>query len=1075
MNFDFLKEHPDFEKLYTYCRNAEALVYSSVPLSIAASRMALEHIVKFVCASLKIDKNDLFSMLEDQKFINYINDKELISAMHFIRMLGNDAIHDEYVSENDALNVLQDLQSVVGEIGINLGLFENYPHFLEPNRDVVVEIEEIDKDTSVDEEVVAKYADKMRYANFEIKHKLDTQRNQKLFLNACLTEANWKIVGVDNQPMAMCAGVNIIIDNTDTVDNVLYGRDSKPLAIVEYTTTAKNLLEGRKIAMRKAEKLKTIYGYLPIVYYYNNYHLFVIDQLGFEPRRVFQIHKLEELELLIQRQTLRKSIDNPKINEDITNREYQKEAIRAACKKFASFKRKTLLVMATGTGKTRVSISLVDVLTKANWVKNVLFLADRTSLVRQAQKAYNKLLPSITTSVYIGENYDRDPNARIIFSTYQTMINLINDDTREFSIGRFDLIIVDEAHRSIFRKYKALFEYFDALMLGLTATPRSEENKSTYEMFNLPHGEPDFDYELNQAVKEGYLVDYTIIDKTSSENRRKLTYDDLTEKQKEEAEEIIDDSGYDEKKKEEIKQSAIYLDAKAIATMLNDLMQEGLKVDGGDKIGKTIIFAKNHFEAKSIVEVFNKIYPHYGKEFCRLIDSTVDEGQTLIDRLTDRDQLPQIAVSVDMLDTGVDVPDILNLVFYKITRSKIKFLQMIGRGTRLSKDIYGPNMDKKGFYIFDYYDNFRYFQVYGGTASFVVEPMSEKINIAKFELLRMLKDITTLSAYDIDYRDKLQQEFITSVKRLINDDVAVQHNMAYVNKYRLDENWKGLDDDKNKEILNKIIPLIPSYKTKQAVKYFDYIMFRLKNELVSKKYANTFAEHIVDGICKSIDEMMKDLLEVPGSIPDIKNNEKIISELTQSEDYFEKHNKLEDCVNIRKQLREVMVYLPEREVYYILVDGDVKNVPPVKTYVEKVDEFIDSGHQILAKIRNLDYLTDTEKQFLEDKFKKELGDEANFINWANGKSLLHRIRCEVKIDDKAIEKKFGHFLNDKVLTESQFIFANQVVDYAHVNGNVTFRDLINESPFSDVDIQGLFGENIKYIQELVNGINLPIQ
>ncbi len=1075
MNFDFLKGYPDFGKLYSYCKNAEALVYSSVPLSIAAARMALEHIVKFVCASLKVDKNDLFSMLEDQKFVNYINDKELISAMHFIRILGNEAVHDGNVSEDDALNVLHDLHSVVGEIGINLGLFEDYPYFTKPSRELTPKAEKIDADTSVDEEVVAKYADKMRYANFEIKHKLDTQRNQKLFLNACLTEANWKIVGVENQPMAMSAGVNIIIDNSDTVDNVLYGRDSKPLAIIEYTTTSKNLLEGRRVAMRKAEKLKTIYGYLPIVYYYNNYHLFVIDQLGFEPRRVFQIHKLEELELLIQRQTLRKSIDNPAINDDITNREYQKQAIRVACKKFSSFKRKTLLVMATGTGKTRVSISLVDVLTKANWVKNVLFLADRTSLVRQAQKAYNKLLPSITTSVYIGENSNRDPNARIIFSTYQTMINLINDDTREFSIGRFDLIIVDEAHRSIFRKYKALFEYFDALMLGLTATPRSEENKSTYEMFNLPHGEPDFDYELKQAVEEGYLVDFTIIDKTSGENRRKITYDDLTEQQKQEVEEIIEESGYDEKKKEEIKQNAIYLDTKAMASMLNDLMQEGLKVDGGDKIGKTIIFAKNHFEAKTIVEVFDKIYPHYGEEFCRLIDSTVDEGQTLIDRLTDRDQFPQIAVSVDMLDTGVDVPDILNLVFYKVTRSKIKFLQMIGRGTRLSKDIFGPNMDKKGFYIFDYYDNFRYFQVYGGNDSFFVEPISEKINKTKFELLRMLKDITTLSAYDSDYCNKLQQEFITSVQRLINDDVAVQHNMAYVNKYRLEEKWKDIDDDKSQEIVNKIIPLIPSYKTKYGVKYFDYIMFRLKNELVSKKYANTYKEYIVERICNNLNEIMKELLELQGSIPDIKNNEKIISDLMQSRDYFEKNDTLEECFNIRTQLRELMVYLPEKEQCYIPINGDFELGPVEKTYVEKVDDFIENDHTTLAKIRSLDYLSTEEKQFLDDKFKKELGDVTNFINWANGKSLLHRIRCEVKIDEEAIKTKFGHFLNDKVLTDSQLIFANQVVDYAHVNGNVTFHDLINESPFSDVDIQGLFGDNIKYIQELVNGINLPIQ
>lgn len=315
--------------------------------------------------------------------------------------------------------------------------------------------------------------------------------------------------------------------------------------------------------------------------------------------------------------------------------------------------------MATGTGKTRVSISCVDVLMKANWIKNVLFLADRTSLVRQAHKNFNKLLPSVTTSLYTGGSLNRDANARVIFSTYQTMINLINDDTREFGVGRFDLLIIDEAHRSIFKKYGALFNYFDALMIGLTATPRCEENKSTYDTFQLENGKPDFAYELEEAIQDQYLVGFSVEDKTTDKMRRGIRYDDLTEQEKASFEDTFADDDSVDFTGAEIPGSKLgrnIINLGTIDAMLDDLMQNGLKVDGGDTIGKTIIFAASHVQAEKIVERFQKIYPQWGMDFCKLIDSRVEDNLTLIEQFEVRGGMPQIAVSVDMMDTGIDVP-----------------------------------------------------------------------------------------------------------------------------------------------------------------------------------------------------------------------------------------------------------------------------------------------------------------------------------------------------------------------------------------------------------------------------------
>ena len=558
----------------------------------------------------------------------------------------------------------------------------------------------------------------MRQVKFDVKFKRDEEENKKLYMAACLREAGWPIVNQPDQAMPCSAGINMLLDDGDSVDYVLYGRDNRPLAIIEYTTTTKNLIEGRTKGIEKANKMAVKLGYKPVVYYTNGYHIYIIDQLGYRPRRVFQFHSIEELELLKLRGTMRQDISNPAIDDNITNRDYQKDAIRSTCKAFMDKRRHSLLVMATGTGKTRVSISLVDVLMKAGWVKNVLFFADRTSLVRQAHKNFNKLLPSVTTSIYAGGSMQKDPNARIIFSTYQTMINLINDDTREFSIGRFDLIIIDEAHRSIFKKYSALFHYFDALMIGLTATPRAEDNKSTYQMFELKNGHPDYAYELEQAIADGYLVGFSVLDKTTDALRRGIHYDELSEEEKEKFEDAFatgDDTD------DEADYTGTVLDAKkvkgariislgTIDAMLNDLMKNGLKINGGDKLGKTIIFANSHFEAEKIVERFQNLYPHLGLDFCKLIDSQIVGNLGLIDNFGERDQLPQVAVSVDMMDTGIDVPDVLNLVFFKNVGSKIKFLQMIGRGTRLSPDVYGPGIDKQGFLIFDYYDNFNYFR-----------------------------------------------------------------------------------------------------------------------------------------------------------------------------------------------------------------------------------------------------------------------------------------------------------------------------------------------------------------------------
>lgn len=1107
MNFEFLKDQKDFHKLYGYCKEAEDFALTHSNISATSARKAMEFVVKMIYASI-VEENygcTVFEMVTDPRFTNYVNDPILITSIHYIRKMGNVAVHEGEITKEEALKILEELHFLIGEFYILLGFAADYPEFVKPGivPDVAVPAVKVETPTEpikkvvIEPELVAKFAPRMRAVKFDVKHGRDEEENKKLYMSACLREAGWPIVSHANQAMPACAGINMLLDDGDNVDYVLYGRDNKPLAIVEYTTTAKNLIEGRTKVIEKANKMAVKYGYKPVCYYTSGYHIYIIDQLGYKPRRVFQFHSIEELELLKLRSTIRQDITAPQIDESIAGRDYQKQAITNACNAFAQYRRHALLVMATGTGKTRVSIALSDVLLKAGWAKNILFLADRTSLVRQAHKNFNKLLPSVTTSIYSGGSLSRDANARIIFSTYQTMINLINDDTREFSIGRFDLIIIDEAHRSIFKKYSTLFHYFDSLMIGLTATPRAEDNKSTYQMFEMKNGEPDFAYELEQAIDEKYLVGFSVLDKTTDALRRGVHYDELSEDEKQSLEDafatgddFVDaDLGGTVIDAGKMKSSK-YINLGTIDVMLNDLMKNGLKINGGDKLGKTIIFASSHLEAEKIVERFQTLYAYLGFDYCKLIDSKTVDNLSLIDSFGERNQLPQIAVSVDMMDTGIDVPDVLNLVFFKSVKSKIKFLQMIGRGTRLCPDIYGPGMDKQGFLIFDYYDNFNFFRTGNTwsivntddtTKSFTVTPQSVLINQRKLSILRTLIETEKLSKFEAEYRDNLKAEFISTVRGLCNDDIEVQYNMAYVSKYRTAEQWDGFTDAKIDELTEHILPLLPPAPDPAKVKTFDLLMYVIEDEVPKRMEADKDIRKIRHGfgnVVQKIDNMLLELTKLK-TIPEIVKKEPLINKMRNA-DYVLDDFSLERCESVRKELRDLMPYIPEHREYYIINTKDfVIDVPASgaikkeKTYAEKAAEYIAKMSPALAKIRNLDDLTQQEKDDLETVFKTTLGSAADYAVWSGNKPLLPFLRMQIGIADEAIAVKFGSFLNDTVLDTAQLTYMNQIIDYTRENGDISFLDLQKVSPFCDVDIMAVFGTKIAHIKTLINGLHKP--
>ena len=541
-------------------------------------------------------------------------------------------------------------------------------------------------------------------------HDYSEAETRDYFIDLLLREAGWSFtkVGHDTE-----FPVNGMPNNTGEgfVDYVLWGDDGKPLGLVEAKRTKREARVGQQQAKVYADCLERQFGQRPVIFCSNGYEHWLWDDANYPPRAVQGFLKKSELELLIQRRTTRRRLAAAKINEAIAGRYYQTRCIRRIGEAFERDRdRKTLVVQATGGGKTRMAIALSDLLMRCNWVKRVLFLADRVALVNQAVNAFKKHLPESSPVNLVTE---KDTEGRVFVSTYPTMMGLIDEThegQRRFGAGHFDLIIIDEAHRSVYQKYRAIFGYFDSLLVGLTATPRDEIDRDTYGLFDLEKGVPTDAYDLSDAVADKFLVPSKAVSVPLKFQREGIRYDGLSEEDKErwDALEWDEDGNVPDRVDAEAVNKWLF-NIDTVDKVLAHIMTRGLKVAGGDRLGKTIIFAKNQAHAEFIAARFDVNYPHLKGAFARVVTFKTEYAQSLIDDFSKKDKAPHIAISVDMLDTGIDIPEVVNLVFFKLVRSKTKFWQMVGRGTRLCPDLFGPGQHKQEFFIFDYCQNLEFF------------------------------------------------------------------------------------------------------------------------------------------------------------------------------------------------------------------------------------------------------------------------------------------------------------------------------------------------------------------------------
>ena len=1088
-NFSFLTTQTEYTLFSSAAVEAEKVFHSSPAMCAVGCRKALELAVKWVYAAdntMQMPYKDNLQSLIHEPTFRFALDANTWGKLPFMIKLGNLAVHTERsVSAGDALASLKSLFEFIQWVDYCYGsayVERSFDDALIPKEKVVIDTKKIKEQESLLDQKEAEI-EKLRARIEKMSEHLTAQKQQhmesrvftpedpsefvtrKRYIDVDMKMMGWKFDGEDANVWEEYEvdGMAGVIGRKGYVDYVLFGKDGLPLAVVEAKRSSKDPNIGRKQAVLYADCLERKFGRRPMMFTTNGFETYFWDDLSGPQRKVSGIFSRDDLQKLMNRRSEQQDLMAVPIDDKITDRYYQKEAIRAVCEQLGQGFRKHLLVMATGTGKTRTASSLTDVLSRGKHVTNILFLADRTALVKQARDDFKNYLPDMSLCNLCSNKDDR--SARIVFSTYPTMLNAIDDTKnkggqRLFTPAHFDLIIIDESHRSIFKKYRAIFEYFDAIMVGLTATPKTDVDRNTYDFFEMEHGVPTYAYDYETAVYQDHvLVPYYNYEVKTKFLEEGITYDDLSDEDKERYEDDFIEDGLMPDFVPSAQLNKFVFNEITVDMVLQDLMERGIRVAGGDRLGKTIIFAQNKRHAEFILERFNKLYPKYHGTFAQRVICNDTYAQTIIDDFKVPDKEPIIAVSVDMMDTGIDVPQCVNLVFFKKVRSKAKFWQMIGRGTRLCKgltcidQIDGEYTDKKRFLIFDYCGNFEYFRTHKeGFESRDTKSLSENIFGKQVRLAVMLQESAFAGDGYQAWRSKLVGTCFSQVQELNTDLIAVRLRLQSVEKFRKPGAFNYISEGDKGELLQQIAPIVHLDDTDEYAKRFDNFVYGLMiaamEQMPSFKYAQKQLRDIGT------------LLERKVSIPQVKAKLTIIKEVNT--DAFWETTDILLFEKVRKELRELIKFLneggnPKNPIITHLTDPIIDQQEGIQLdpaydfedYRAKVNRYVNehSDTMVIQKLTHNIPLSIGDYQELERVLTSELGSREDYVREFGDTPFGLLVRKIAKLDHDAAMQAFSAFINDQSLNQRQIAFVHKIINHIEQNGYMESVTELQKPPF----------------------------
>lgn len=895
---------------------------------------------------------------------------------------------------------------------------------------------------------------------------IDEETTRRRLINVALADAGWK-VGVNGANTAEVTQEEEASDQPTKsgkgyIDYVLWDDNGKPLAVVEAKRTSVSVEQGKKQASLYADGLEKEYDQRPAIFYTNGYDITLWDDAqGYPPRSLFGFYSKDSLQYLVnfQRRTS-KPLNTITPRSDIAGRLYQIEAIKRVSERFTSKHRNALIVQATGTGKTRVAIALSDVLIRANWAKRVLFLCDRRVLRKQAKNAFGEFLEEPIVTVSRSTAKDRDK--RIYMATYPSMM----DRFQTFDAGFFDLVIADESHRSVYNIYGDLFRYFDCLQIGLTATPVEFIARNTYSLFGCEDQDPTVYYPLDRAVEEGFLVPYEVLTHTTQFLREGIKYDQLNEEQKRQIEEDGIDPNELEHEARTIDQQVFNKDTNR--AILRNLMENGIRDANGQDPGKTIIFARSHDHAVLMQKLFDEMYPQYGGTLCQVIDTYDPRAEQLIDDFKGEghnDDLT-IALSVDMLDTGIDVPEIVNLVFAKPIKSKVKFWQMIGRGTRLCPGLFGPGRDKTVFRIFDHWGNFEFFEQKRPE----VEPTRPKSLMQRVFEARITLADTALNKAETAHFAAAADLLTGDIASLPNDTISVKEKWREIQTVSQDGVIEQFAPNTVRALRSDIAPLMQWVNLRGHLDayHLDLLIAKMQTALLLR--SNQFDDHKGE-ILDRVSRLRMNLNPVKEKAETIK--------LVRSADFWDAVT-VADLEVVRVDLRSIMQHkdsagvTPSKPKIYDIIEDEgqieidrrssMVRAVDLAAYRMRVEEALADlfgSNPTLRKIRSGEPVADTDLDALVSLVLTQNPDVdlrtlADFFPETAG-HLEAAIRSIVGMEPDVVRDRFTFFVQrHPSLTAKQTHFIGLLQNHIAKNGSVEI-DRLYEAPFTFIDSEGLDG------------------
>ncbi len=1110
-NFEILREGwPELASLGGF---AEAYAHGDPASALVKLRLFAENLTKDIYRDLGLPKPEqatFVDLLGNASFAA-ITPKVVLDKLHALRIHGNKAAHGEPATVPTALWLIQEAFDLGRWLFVQFakGDATAIPKFVQPMSEAAEDSKgqlKREKRQALEKlaaqeaqmETLLRELDAARAAASTAEKKVEeiqslassgaATANMLAFneattrariIDSLLAGANWNVgpgnasteevgkeIEVKHQPTASGLGY---------ADYVLWDDNGNPLAVIEAKKTSVDPERGRQQAKLYADGLEKMHGQRPVIFYTNGYDIWMWDDvLGYPPRKVFGYYSKDSLQYLVNFQRAgRKPLNSLEPNAVIVNRLYQIEAIKRVSERFANSYRKALVVQATGTGKTRVAIALAELLIRAGWVKRVLFLCDRRELRKQAKNAFGDFLSEPIRIV--SSRVNQSASERIFLATYPAMQKVY----QSFDIGFFDLIIADESHRSIYNVYGDMFHYFDCLQIGLTATPIDFVSRNTFSLFGCEGQLPTANYDLEQAVQDGFLTPFEVFEHTTQFMRDGIRLDILTKEQIQELEAQGEDPAQYDFSSEQI--DKIIYNKDTNRAILRNLMENGLRDATGQLPGKSIIFARNHQHAVLMRQMFDEMYPQYGGRFCQVIDNYDPRAEQLIDDFKGDGANSEltIAISVDMLDTGIDIPEILNLVFAKPVRSPVKFWQMIGRGTRLKPDLYGAGKDKTIFRIFDHWGNFERFEMGFRPA----EPTQSKPLLQLVFEERILLAETALRMSEVAVFDEVNELIAKDIEALPEESVSVREKWREKRAVAVPATLKAFAPTTVAMLRQVIAPLMQWRNVRGSSDAYALDLLMARAQVAVLRKSADVADLKID--------LLDRLSMLQMHLNPVREKAEVIKRVKSDE--FWTDVTVADLESVRKPLREIMHHrdrqsaapLPAK-IIDVTEDAagfqtnrratSLKTVD-MKAYQQIVEAELKrhfDTNPTLKKIRTGEAVSEADIQALvsliliqspnasRDVLEEFFADTAVPLDFA--------IRSIVGLDPEAVAARFADFARrHPSLTAKQTRFLGLLQNHIARFGSVTL-DRLYEQPFTVVDADGLDGvfEKPEQIDDLLD-------